>query len=77
MIKLSQLKEVRLYGMTISELLDKFQKFEGRDFIFFDTETTGLNPTPEYIQLRNLHRFPGHPGSIFSRHHCCSCTLGS
>lgn len=54
MIKLKNLKEVRLYGRTISELLDEFQKFEGRDFIFFDTETLGLNPTAEYIQLTQI-----------------------
>ena len=54
MIKLKNLKEVRLYGRTISELLDEFQKFEGRDFIFFDTETLGFNPEPEYIQLTQI-----------------------
>lgn len=54
MIKLKKLKEVRLYGRTISELLDEFQKFKGRDFIFFDTETLGFNPEPEYIQLTQI-----------------------
>lgn len=55
MIKLGKiLKEVRLYGLNISDLLDEFQKFKGRDFIFFDTETTGLNPQPEYIQLTQI-----------------------
>ncbi len=54
MIKLSRLEEVRLYGRTISELLDEFKKFEGRDFIFFDTETLGFNPAPEYIQLTQI-----------------------
>jgi len=55
MIKLRyMLNEVRLYGRTISDLLDEFQKYDGRDFIFFDTETLGLNPTPEYIQLTQV-----------------------
>ena len=54
MIKLQSLEEVRLYGRTTSELLDEFQKYEGRDFIFFDTETLGLNPIPEYIQLTQI-----------------------
>lgn len=54
MIKLGLLKEVRLVGRTISDLLDEFQKFEGRDLIFFDTETLGFNPLPEYIQLTQI-----------------------
>lgn len=54
MIKLKNLKEVRLFGMDISQLLDEFQKFDGNDLIFFDTETLGLNPDPEYIQLTQI-----------------------
>jgi len=54
MIKLKNLKEVRLYARSISELLDEFQKYEGREFIFFDTETLGFNPIPEYIQLTQI-----------------------
>lgn len=54
MIKLKKLEEVRLYGRTISDLLDEFQKFVGRDLIFFDTETLGFNPLPEYIQLTQI-----------------------
>ena len=54
MIKLKSLKEVRMVGRTIADLLDEFQKFEGRDLIFFDTETLGLNPAPEYIQLTQI-----------------------
>ena len=54
MIKLKNLREIRLHGKTISELLDEFQKFEGRDLIFFDTETLGFNPNPEYIQLTQI-----------------------
>lgn len=54
MIKLGLLKEVRLVGRTISDLLDEFQKFEGKDLIFFDTETLGFNPLPEYIQLTQI-----------------------
>jgi len=64
MIKLKSLEEVRMYGRTIEELLDEFQKYKGRDFIFFDTETMGLNPTPEYIQLTQISAIVVNAGTM-------------
>jgi DNA polymerase III alpha subunit (gram-positive type) len=55
MIRLKQLLiEGGLYGLTVEQLLDTVLKFEGKTLIFFDTETMGLNPTAEEIQLTEV-----------------------
>ena len=46
-----------LLGVTISDLLDKFLRFENKTLIFFDLETLGLNPTYEYEQITEIAAF--------------------
>ena len=46
--------EAKLYSLTISEVLDKVLQFEGKTLIFFDTETTGLEPNNSYEQLTQI-----------------------
>ena len=48
------LKESGLYGLTVQQLLDTILKFDGKTLIFFDTETMGLNPEAEEIQLTEV-----------------------
>lgn len=55
MIKLKDiLVEAKLYAYSISELLEKFLKFENKTLMFFDTETVGLEPNTSYIQLTHI-----------------------
>jgi DNA polymerase III alpha subunit (gram-positive type) len=48
------LVEAKLYGYSTKELLDQFLEFEGKTLIFFDTETTGLEPNVVYVQLTQI-----------------------
>lgn len=48
------LKEVKLYGYTIQEVLEQFLKFDGKTLVLFDTETVGLDPNTQYIQLTHI-----------------------
>lgn len=48
------LAEAKLYTYSISELLEKFLKFDNKTLVFFDTETTGLEPNTSYIQITHL-----------------------
>ena len=43
-----------LFGVTITELLDKFLQFQNKTLILFDLETLGLNPTYEYEQITEI-----------------------
>ena len=46
--------EAKLYSLTIGEVLDKVLQFDGKTLIFFDTETTGLEPNNSYEQLTQI-----------------------
>ena len=48
------MNEVKLYGKTIPEMLDHIAKFKGKTLIFFDTETTGLEPNRPYEQVTQI-----------------------
>ena len=43
-----------LFGVTITELLDKFLQFQNKTLILFDLETLGLNPAYEYEQITEI-----------------------
>ena len=48
------MNEVKLYGKTIPEVLNHISKFKGKTLIFFDTETTGLEPNRPYEQVTQI-----------------------
>ena len=48
------LQEAKLYGFTIKQLLNSTLKFKGKTLIYFDTETLGLKPHVDYIQLTQV-----------------------
>jgi len=48
------MNEEKLYGKTISEILDHIKKFKGKTLVFFDTETTGLEPNRPYEQVTQI-----------------------
>jgi len=48
------MNEEKLYGKTISEILDLIKKFKGKTLVFFDTETTGLEPNRPYEQVTQI-----------------------
>lgn len=67
MIKLKNLlAEAKLYSFNISELLEKFLKFDGKTMVLFDTETVGLEPNTSYIQLTHIAAMV-YDGSTFNQ----------
>jgi DNA polymerase III alpha subunit (gram-positive type) len=44
----------RIYGKTIPEILEYIEQFKGKTLIFFDTETTGLEPNRSYEQITQI-----------------------
>ena len=48
------MNEARLYGKTIPEILEHIKQFKGKTLIFFDTETTGLEPNRPYEQVTQI-----------------------
>ena len=54
MIKLRQILENKLEGLSIQQLIDKFLKFDGKNLIFFNTETMGLTPEEEFCQITQI-----------------------
>ena len=44
----------KLYGLSIKELLDSVLNFKGKTLIYFDTETMGLSPKKDYLQLTEI-----------------------
>ena len=48
------LTETNWPSLSISDVLDKLLNFADKTLIFFDTETLGLNPEKDYIQLTQL-----------------------
>lgn len=44
----------KLYGKSIQEILTLIDSFKGKTLIFFDTETTGLNPDRVYEQVTQI-----------------------
>lgn len=46
--------ESKLYGMTLPEVLDQLKTFEGKTLIFFDTESSGLEPNNDYEQVTQI-----------------------
>lgn len=43
-----------MYGKTIPEILEHIKQFKGKTLIFFDTETTGLEPNRPYEQVTQI-----------------------
>lgn len=48
------MNEAKLYGKTIPEILEHIKQFNGKTLIFFDTETTGLEPNRPYEQVTQI-----------------------
>lgn len=48
------MNEAKLYGKTIPEILEHIKQFKGNTLIFFDTETTGLEPNRPYEQVTQI-----------------------
>jgi len=48
------MNEAKLYGKTIPEVLEHISKFKGKTLVFFDTETTGLEPNRPYEQVTQI-----------------------
>lgn len=48
------MNEAKLYGKTIPEILEHIKQFKGKTLIFFDTETTGLEPNRPYEQVTQI-----------------------
>lgn len=48
------LLEVKLYSMSLEEVLDHLKMFEGKTLIFMDTEASGLEPNSEYEQVTQI-----------------------
>ena len=48
------MNEAKLYGKTIPEVLEHIKQFKGKTLIFFDTETTGLEPNRPYEQVTQI-----------------------
>ena len=46
--------KTQLYGLSIKELLDTVLNFNGKTLIYFDTETMGLAPKKDYLQLTEI-----------------------
>ena len=46
--------KTQLYGLSIKELLDTVLNFNGKTLIYFDTETMGLTPKKDYLQLTEI-----------------------
>jgi DNA polymerase III alpha subunit (gram-positive type) len=44
----------KMYGKTIPEILALIDSFKGKTLVFFDTETTGLNPDRIYEQVTQI-----------------------
>ena len=44
----------RLYGKTIPDILEHIESFKGKTLVFFDTETTGLEPNRIYEQVTQI-----------------------
>lgn len=48
------IQERQGYGLTIQEILTELKRFEGKTLIFFDTETTGLEPNHIFEQVTQI-----------------------
>jgi len=48
------MNEAKMYGKTIPEILEHIKQFKGKTLIFFDTETTGLEPNRPYEQVTQI-----------------------
>jgi DNA polymerase III alpha subunit (gram-positive type) len=44
----------KIYGKTIPEILEHIEQFKGKNLVFFDTETTGLEPNRPYEQVTQI-----------------------
>jgi DNA polymerase III alpha subunit (gram-positive type) len=44
----------KIYGKTIPDILDHIELFKGKTLVFFDTETTGLEPNRSYEQVTQI-----------------------
>ena len=58
--------KTQLYGLSIKELLDSVLNFEGKTLIYFDTETMGLAPKKDYLQLTEIAAI-AYDGSTFKK----------
>ena len=44
----------KIYGKTIPDILEHIESFKGKTLVFFDTETTGLEPNRPYEQVTQI-----------------------
>ena len=59
--------KTQLYGLSIKELLDTVLNFNGKTLIYFDTETMGLTPKKDYLQLTEIAAV-AYDGSTFKEY---------
>ena len=59
--------KTQLYGLSIKELLDTVLNFNGKTLIYFDTETMGLAPKKDYLQLTEIAAV-AYDGSTFKEY---------